>query len=71
MLPRLTRITATTLVNTIRGQDHTTYILEMTSQAWLTTNEVDRPIWKHWMTIVRPDAVASSKALAVHRRRRQ
>ena len=51
------------LVNTVRGQDQTTYILEMTSQAWLTTNEVDRPVWKHWMTIVRPDAVTSSKAL--------
>ena len=62
-LPRLTRTTATIWSNTVRGQDQTTYILEMTSQAWLTTNEVDRPIWKHWMTIVRPDAVASSKAL--------
>ena len=51
------------LVNTVRGQDQTTYILEMTSQAWLTTNEVDRPVWKHWMTIVRPNAVTSSKAL--------
>ena len=38
------------LVNTIRGNDQTTYILDMTSQAWLTTNEVDRPLWKHWMT---------------------
>ena len=51
------------LVNTIRGQDYTPCVLEMTSQAWLTTNEVDRPLWKHWLTIVRPDAVASSKAL--------
>jgi PhoPQ-activated pathogenicity-related protein len=51
------------LVNTVRGQDQTAYILEMTSQAWLTTNEVDRPVWKHWMIVVRPDAVASSKAL--------
>ncbi len=51
------------LVNTVRGQNQTTYILEMTSQAWLTTNEVDRPLWKHWMMIVRPEAVASSKAL--------
>jgi PhoPQ-activated pathogenicity-related protein len=50
-------------VNTIRGEDQTTYVLEMTSQAWLTTNEVDRPLWKHWLTIVRPDAVASTKAL--------
>jgi PhoPQ-activated pathogenicity-related protein len=51
------------LVNTVRGQDQTSYVLEMTSQAWLTTNEVDRPVWKHWMIIVRPDAVGSSKAL--------
>ncbi len=51
------------VVNTVRGQDQTTYILEMTSQAWLTTNEVDRPVWKHWMTIVRPDALAATNAL--------
>jgi len=53
------------LVNTVRGQDQTTYILEMTSQAWLTTNEVDRPVWKHWMILVKPDAVVNSKALLV------
>jgi PhoPQ-activated pathogenicity-related protein len=35
----------------------------MTSQAWLTTNEVDRPLWKHWVIIVRPDQVTSSKSL--------
>ena len=51
------------VVNTIRGKDFTTYILEMTSQAWLTTNEVDRPIWKHWLNIVRPDSVVHPKAL--------
>src|SRR5437879_4495351 len=31
------------LVTNYPGQGQTTYILEMTSQAWLTTNEVDRP----------------------------
>ncbi|HVY69557.1 MAG TPA: PhoPQ-activated pathogenicity-related family protein, partial [Verrucomicrobiae bacterium] len=41
----------------------TTYILEMTSQAWLTTNEVDRVLWKHWLTIVKPDQATNSKAL--------
>jgi len=50
------------LVNTIRGNDQTTYILDMTSQAWLTTNEVDRPLWKHWMNIVRPDTPAAAMA---------
>lgn len=51
------------LVNTNPGKGFTTYVLEMTSQAWLTTNEVDRPIWKHWMSIVKPDTVTSSKSL--------
>jgi PhoPQ-activated pathogenicity-related protein len=49
--------------STVKGKDFTTYVLEMTSQAWLTTKEVDRPIWKHWLVIVRPDTVTSSKAL--------
>lgn len=43
------------LVDTLDGEGYTAFIIEMTSQKWLTTNEVDRPIWKHWMTIVRPD----------------
>jgi PhoPQ-activated pathogenicity-related protein len=51
------------LVKTVPGKGQTTFILEMTSQAWLTTNEVDRPIWKHWMILVRPDQVATIKSL--------
>ncbi|MHC1766924.1 MAG: PhoPQ-activated pathogenicity-related family protein [Verrucomicrobiia bacterium] len=51
------------LVNTVPGQGFTTYIVEMTSQSWLTTNEVNRTLWKHWMTITKPDRVASSTAL--------
>ena len=51
------------VVNTIHGKDQTAYVLEMTSQAWLTTNEVDRPLWKHWLIIIRPDKLTSSKAL--------
>src|SRR6266478_5224708 len=52
------------LVKTIPGKDQTTFILDMTSQAWLTTNEVDRPLWKHWVIIVKPDQVTSSKSLS-------
>ncbi len=50
------------LVKTVPGKDQTTFILDMTSQAYLTTNEVDRPIWKHWMIVVKPDKVATSKS---------
>jgi PhoPQ-activated pathogenicity-related protein len=51
------------VVNTVQGGKYTTCILEMTSQAWLTTNEVDRPLWKHWLTIIRPEVVGSTNAL--------
>jgi len=51
------------LVKTVPGKGGTTQILELTSQAWLTTNEVDRPVWKHWLNLVRPDHVTSSQAL--------
>ncbi len=51
------------LVSTLPGKGYKVSLLEMTSQAWLTPKEVDRPIWKHWMIVVKPDEVASSKAL--------
>ncbi|HXP59953.1 MAG TPA: PhoPQ-activated pathogenicity-related family protein [Dongiaceae bacterium] len=51
------------LIRSVAGKQERTFILEMTSQAWLTTNEVDRPLWKHWLVIVRPNEVATSKSL--------
>jgi PhoPQ-activated pathogenicity-related protein len=50
------------LVKSVPGNGQTTFILEMTSQSWLTTNEVDRPLWKHWVILVKPDAVSGSKS---------
>jgi PhoPQ-activated pathogenicity-related protein len=48
------------LAGTIPGKGVTTYVLEMTSQTWLTTAEVDRPLWKHWVILSKPDEVKSS-----------
>lgn len=47
------------IVNTIAGDGYTTFIVDMTSQKWLTEKEVNKPIWKHWMVVIRPDTVAS------------
>jgi PhoPQ-activated pathogenicity-related protein len=38
-------------------------LLEMTSQRWLTEQEVERPLWTHWITVVRPAKVTSDIAL--------
>jgi PhoPQ-activated pathogenicity-related protein len=51
------------LVRMLSTNHQTVFTLEMTSQAWLTTNEVDRPHWKHWINIIRPTEVTSSTAL--------
>ena len=48
---------------TYPGDGQTTYVLEMTSQTWRSAADVDRPVWTHWMTIVKPDAVKHDKAL--------
>ena len=33
------------------------------SQRWLSTAEVDKPEWRHWLTIIKPDTVAHPTAL--------
>lgn len=45
------------LLRTVPGQGYTTYVIALTSQTWRTAAEVDRPVWKHWLTIVKPDQV--------------
>src|SRR5690349_7788111 len=51
------------LVNTIAGEGYTGYVLELTSQTWRTEAEVDRPVWKHWLTVVKPETLATRKGL--------
>ena len=41
----------------------TATLLEMTSQRWLTEQEVERPLWTHWLTVIRPATVTSDVAL--------
>ena len=48
------------LVSTIPGPGYTTYVLDLTSQQWRTSEDVNKPIWKHWLTIVKPDKVSSA-----------
>jgi PhoPQ-activated pathogenicity-related protein len=43
--------------------DVTATLVEMTSQKWLTEREVERPLWTHWITVVRPARVTSDVGL--------
>ena len=50
------------LANTIDGEGFTAYVLDMKSQTW-RPKESDRPVWEHWLTIIKPDGVELNKAL--------
>jgi len=41
----------------------TVTLLRMTSQRWLTQQEVDQPLWTHWLIVIRPPQVRSDIAL--------
>jgi PhoPQ-activated pathogenicity-related protein len=49
------------------GDKATTYVLDLTSQTWLKPEEVDRTVWKHWLTIVKPkDAKADTAMMFIN-----
>jgi len=51
------------LVKTVPGPGYTAYIIELTSQSWRSKDEVDRTLWKHWLTIIKPNNATSDTAL--------
>jgi len=51
------------LISTAHGEGYQAFVLELTSQTWRTATEVDRPVWKHWLTIVRPLRTTSRTAM--------
>jgi PhoPQ-activated pathogenicity-related protein len=50
------------VVRTAQGNALTQYIVDLKSQTWRTEKEVDRPVWQHWLTIVKPPKPASKIA---------
>lgn len=51
------------LIKTIPGRGFTQYVIDMTSQTWLTPQEVDRTVWQHWLRIVKPEKVEHETGL--------
>jgi PhoPQ-activated pathogenicity-related protein len=50
------------VVNTIPGEGFTAFIVDMKSQTWRAAPEVNRPVWRHWMTIIKPEVVKHDTA---------
>jgi PhoPQ-activated pathogenicity-related protein len=51
------------VVSRLPGNGYTLLVVDLTSQTWRTAAEVDRPVWKHWLLIIKPDAVRSETGL--------
>ena len=56
---------AWTVAKSARTEGTRVTLLDMTSQKWLTADEVEQPLWKHWMFVVTPETVTSDVALLV------
>jgi PhoPQ-activated pathogenicity-related protein len=52
-----------TLVRTVNSPGLVAYQIDLVSQTWLTTAEVDKPEWHHWVTIYKPDQLTTSTAV--------
>jgi PhoPQ-activated pathogenicity-related protein len=46
---------------TFTGAGYHGVVIDLTSQTWLSDKQMDRPVWKHWLTLTIPDAVSSNK----------
>lgn len=50
------------LVRTVEGDGYTAFVLDLKSQTWRAVPEVDRPLWQHWLVIVKPTKVTHQTA---------
>jgi PhoPQ-activated pathogenicity-related protein len=50
------------VASTIPGDGYTAVVLDLTSQSWRAPGEVDRTVWRHWLTVIRPSTVKHAKA---------
>src|SRR5687768_3409479 len=48
------------IVRTVPGNGLTQYIVDLKSQTWRSEKDVDRPVWQHWVTIVKPAKATSN-----------
>src|SRR5215471_16086219 len=48
------------VVKTIPGDGVTTFVVDLKSQTWRATPDVDKPVWQHWLVVVKPESVKHS-----------
>lgn len=53
------------VIKTVDANGFHTRVVSMISQQWRTRSEVDKPLWKHWLSITAPEHVKTSTCLLV------
>jgi PhoPQ-activated pathogenicity-related protein len=53
------------VAKTIPGNPSTTAVIRLTSQSWRDKSEVVRPLWEHWLVVVKPAKLKTNKAFLV------
>ena len=56
------------VVSSEPGFGYTSYVLDLTSQKWLTDAEVDHPVWQHWIVLIVPWEIDYETAFLLIRR---
>jgi PhoPQ-activated pathogenicity-related protein len=51
------------IMQTMKAQGLTAYIVDLKSQTWRSSDEVNRTVWQHWLMIVKPDDVKFDTAM--------
>lgn len=51
------------VLKTVKADGCTTFVVDLKSQTWRSIPEVDRPVWQHWLIVVKPDNVKHDTAL--------
>jgi PhoPQ-activated pathogenicity-related protein len=52
------------VVGSAQSPDYSAYVLDMTSQTW-RPNDVNLPVWKHWVLVFVPNRIETETALLV------
>ncbi len=45
------------------GEGWTYYVLDLVSQTWRSPDEVDRTVWRHWLSVIVPDEISHDTAM--------
>ena len=53
------------IVATDDNEQVTSYVIDLTSLAWLTPQEVDRTEWHHWLIVTKPKKLRHSTAILI------